>query len=134
MKRMNKKYTKFLIIWAANSLVVFLANWFYPTNVVIGTYRTSFVLAVALTGLLITLFCRGASVFLKKYVQKYLKGRYGMFVFYWVVNAATVWIIARIAPISGFGISSYFWALILGFGLSLGQWLVRQGFKSTKLL
>jgi len=130
---MDKKYSRFLVVWAANSLVVFLANWLYPTNVVLGTYRINLLFAVVLGGLLITVLSRLARIFLKKYVQQYLKGKLGMFVFYGLINTASIWLIARAAPATGLGISSFFWALVLGFSLSVSQWLTRQGLKTFKL-
>ncbi len=131
--KVSKKYTRFLIIWAVNSLAVYLANWFYPTNIVLGTYRLTPVMAVLITGFLITFIARGASAYLKKYVSQYLKGKLGMYVFYGLVNSVGVWLIARFAPATGLGISSFYWALVLGFVLSLTQWLTRQGLKAGKL-
>lgn len=131
---MNKAVIRFIIVWLVNSLVVYLASYFYPVDFVLGTYMLTPVFAALLTGFLIAGTGRLAKAVFAKRVSKWLKGRFGMFVFYFLVNSIAVWLFARLAPVTGFGITAFYWAFVLGLTLSLIQWGVRQVFKALKLV
>ena len=128
-----KHYLRFVLIWLANSLLVYIASALYPTSYVLGTARVSSAIAPFVAGLGLTLICKLGKIALSK-LGVALKGRYAKFVYYWAVNTVAIWILARFAPYSGLGIAAYYWAIFLGFFTSLIQWLLRQAFKRSNLL
>lgn len=128
-----KHYLRFALIWLANSLLIYIAAALYPSSYVLGTAQVSAWLAPFVAGFALTVICKLGKVLLGKLGVE-LKGRYAKFVYYWGINAAGIWILARFAPYSGLGISAYYWALFLGFFTSLLQWLLRQAFKRSNLL
>lgn len=131
---MNIKFLiRFAVIWALNSTLIFLANSYYPSDFVLGNSVLSPINAGIFSGFLLTVFCRLVKPLVRKFGFE-VKGRYKMFAFYWLVNSVGIWLIARIAPFSGLGITAFYWAFALGFVASLVQWLVRQVFKATHLL
>lgn len=129
----SKFYMKFLLIWLVNSLVIWVANALYPGNVVLGTASTSLIAAVIISGFLVTLLCKIVKILFVKLVHLKKTSRLIMFVFYWLVNAAVIWLIARLAPFTGLGISSFYWAIVLGFVLNFFQWVMRQILKIFSL-
>ncbi len=130
---MNSKFlVRFVLVWALNSSLFYLGNMLYPDSLVLGTATLSKGMAAVFSGLLLTILCKMAKPFVTKVGIKSVSGRLKMFVFYWLVNSLAIWIIARLAPISGFGIVAFYWAFLLGLATSLGQWLLRQVFKAVK--
>ncbi len=130
---MNKLWVRFLILWAVNSLIIYLASMLYPVNFVLGTNLISPFWAIVISGFLLTIICKIARPVVQMVGLK-PKGRFMMLAFYWLVNAAAIWLIARVPAFSGFGISRFSWAIGLGFVTNLGQWIARQFFKSSKLI
>lgn len=129
----SKFYLKFLLIWLVNSLIIWAASSLYPSNFVLGTANISFFGAVLISGFLVTLFCKIIKILFVKLVHLKKTSRLIMFVFYWLVNAVVIWFIARLAPFTGFGISSFYWVTALGFVLNFFQWVARQVFKAFNL-
>jgi len=130
---MSKGPLRFLIFWATNSTLILAASWAYPRDFVLGSVYIPKTVAVLFSGFLLTFICKISRPAVSRF-YKDLSGRYKMFVFYFLVNTLGLWLIARIAPISGLGISAYYWAIGFGFVASLIQWLVRQALKSSGLL
>ncbi len=125
---------RFLVVWAANSLVLYLAHLYNPINIVLGTASLSAQTAAVVSGFLLTVLCRIAKRVILRFKIPGLKGRYSMFAYYFVINSVAIWLIARMAPITGLGIRAFYWAFVLGFATSLVQWVLRQVFKVFKLL
>ena len=50
----------------------------------------------------------------------------------WLANSAAVWIVARFAHLTGLGISSYRWALLLGLVVALAQGIFWANAKKAK--
>ncbi len=131
--RILKQYIRYLIIWVINSGIILLANKLYPSNFVLGNAVVPPVYAALLAGLLLMVFDRAMKPIVNKLVLKG-KGRFMMLGIYWLVNFVGIWLIARVSFLSGFGISAFYLAIVLGLAVCLGQWLGRQLFKITKLL
>jgi hypothetical protein len=128
-----KLYLRYIIIWLINSILILLANYFWPTNYVLGNAVIPPVYAALFAGFLLTIFCRAMKPVIKRLIVKE-RSRYVMFGVYWFVNFAGIWIIARLSFLSGFGISAFYYAIVLGFAANFGQWLGRQLFKTLKML
>lgn len=129
----SKDLQKFVVVWAVDSLLFYFVNTFFPQGYELGTATVSVTLAVVLSGFLLALFGRLAKNFSKNSDFR-KKGRPAMFLYYLAVNSLGVWLIARLAAFTGFGIARYHWAIVLGLLATLAQWLVRQVFKSLKLV
>jgi len=107
----------YVIFWP---LLLFLASSIFTVDVVLGTYRFSVFEAAVYSGFWIT--------FLAWVIWDFLKARgismnvkaVAIF-FLWLANSAAVWMVARFAHITGLGISSYRWALLLGLLVALAQ-------------
>ena len=128
-----KLYVRFLIIWFVNASIFLLANNIYPRNYVLGNAVIPPVFAGIFAGFLLTIFTKAVRPILNKLGIK-TQGRLTMIVFYLGLNSFGIWLIARLAIISAFGIPAFYWAFPLGGVAWLGQWLSRQIFKATDLL
>ncbi len=129
----SKFLTRFAVVLVANSAVIYLVALIFPTDIVLGTYQLSSLVAAVLTGFLITVFCLVLKN-LRKTLNFKLKGREQHVAYYWLVNSVGLWLFAQLAPFTGFGISAFYWAFFLGVALTFTQWLVRQLLKSQKLI
>lgn len=107
----------------ANTIVVLLANMFFPQAVVLGHHRLSPLLGAVYAMSFVALIGVGVMP-----VVEYLANQKGTqltnthwLILYWVVNAGGVWLVGRFAEIVGMGISSWIVAVILGLVLDLVQ-------------
>jgi uncharacterized membrane protein YvlD (DUF360 family) len=126
-----KQYIRYIIVWAINTGLILAANTYFPLNYVLGNAVIPPVYAAIFAGFLLTVFDKAMKPVIEKLVKRE-QNRYVMFGIYWLVNALGIWIIARLSFLSGFGISAYYFALILGLAASLGQWIGRQLFKAVR--
>lgn len=112
-----EKRLLYIFFWP---LLLFLAANIFTIDVVLGTYRFSAFEAAVYSGFWIT--------FLAWVVWDFIKAR-GIslnnkalaITVLWLANSAAVWIVARFAHLTGLGISSYRWALLLGLVVALAQ-------------
>lgn len=128
-----KTYSRFLIVWFINFLIVYYANSLYPMYYALGNAGLSLIKAAIFSAFLLTLAGRIAKTVLPSWGIK-TKGRYQKFLLYWLTNSAAIWLIARFSFVTGFGIRAYYYALVLGFIACLAQWLLRQVFKYAKII
>jgi hypothetical protein len=101
-------------------LLLFLAASVFTVDVVLGTYRFSTLEAAVYAGFWITFLAWIVWDFIKARGIS-LNNRVLAVVALWLANSAAVWIVARFAHLSGLGISSYRWALLLGLVVALAQ-------------
>lgn len=131
---MNKKFLlRFISYWISNTLVLSLANSLYPDFFELGNANLNSTLAAVFSGFLLTVLlflARG----LARTQELPKKGRFVMFVYYWLAGSAGIWLIARIATVSGFGIARYTWAIAAGFATALSHWILRQALKGMKMV
>ncbi|MFC1710364.1 hypothetical protein ACFL0F_01745 [Patescibacteria group bacterium] len=126
------KYLSFIIHWLFNSAIIYLISRLLPLNVVLGNFWLNSFLAALMTGILLT-FLAHIKKELFKVVGINIKGRFINFIIYFAINTFGIWILARIPNVSGIGISTYYYAIGVGFILNVFQWGVRQGLKSVSL-
>ncbi len=113
----------YFVLFTVNSLVVLLANSLFPQHVVLGTGHIS--VGWALIHAMGTLAL--LDVFAIPFVHEQEKKRGSMFSpqewmgVYFVLNFIGVWGVARFAEQLGFGISSWFVALVLAVVLDVFQ-------------
>lgn len=124
MKKTDKTQILLLLkMLIANGLIIYLAAYFYPGTVVLGNASLSSMAALIVTAILLTLIISQVEPLLKLTKVK-LKGDFSLAVFYGLVNIIGLWIIARAAIYTGFGISTVSVAVVLGVVLNLAQYLV----------
>lgn len=128
-----KKHTPCLSFWLLNSAVLYLATVVCPVNFELGNFWLSKTAAAFLAGFWLTILVWLAKPAITKLKIK-LKGREKMFLFYWFCNFVAIWVVARFAPFTGFGISRYYWAIGLAFVLNFAQWLLWQYLKKAELV
>ncbi|MGB6881755.1 MAG: hypothetical protein WBD86_00410 [Microgenomates group bacterium] len=128
-----KKYLPFLSFWFINSLFLYLAVLVRPLNFELGNFWLSRCAATFWAGFWLTALVEAAKSLEIKLNFK-LKGKAKIFAFFWLANSATIWIVARFAALTGFGISRYYWAIALGLVVNVGQWIVWQILESAKLV
>ncbi|OGG21969.1 hypothetical protein A3D03_02170 [Candidatus Gottesmanbacteria bacterium RIFCSPHIGHO2_02_FULL_40_13] len=124
MKKTDK--TQILLLFKmliANGLIIYLAAYFYPGSVVLGNASLSSMAALTVTAILLTLIISQVEPLLKL-AKVRLKGDFAMAIVYGLVNIIGLWIIARTAIYTGFGISTVSVAVILGVVLNLAQYFV----------
>jgi uncharacterized membrane protein YvlD (DUF360 family) len=131
---MDKKFAiKFVSYWVVNSLVLALSNSFFPDYYVLGNAYLSIPSAVIFSGFLLTILLLLAKG-LAKTRSFSIKGRVFMYLYYAAAASAGIWLVARIANVSGFGIARFTWAIAAGLVVSFANWLLRQAFKGMKIV
>jgi uncharacterized membrane protein YvlD (DUF360 family) len=113
----------FLVFWVLNLVVFFVAHWLFREQVVFGN-----ILLPYWAALLVASFLQTGVVFLVKPILVRsglkLKGDLNWVLIYTVANIVTVWVLARLAFLTGFGISSFIVAIVLGIILIICQWIL----------
>ena len=127
-----KDHILYLGWWLVTSIVLYIISTVSSGNVVLGTFKYTIGEAAVYAGFwatfLVWLFwdfaqARGWN----------LKGTFQTFVFFWILNIAAIWLVARFAPITGVGITSYVWAIIVAFVVDLAQTAVWTSFSRSSL-
>lgn len=130
---MDKKFiVKFVGYWIVNTIVLSLANTFFPDALEMGNEYLSLPMSAVISGFLLTallLLAKG----LAKTRNVQTKGRYIMFLYYSFSASLAIWLIARLASLSGFGIVKYTWAIGAGVAVAFFNWLLRRVFKGLKM-
>ncbi|MBI4153633.1 phage holin family protein [Candidatus Woesebacteria bacterium] len=122
--RKLKKYYGFLAFWVLDSLLLYLASLVYPAAYTLGTFRLSTLGAGVVAGFIWTVliwFSEPLVSIIKLKVSDKMK-----MAFYLLANFVSLWLVARIAPYSGFGVASFVWAFVLALVANLAQYLVMK--------
>lgn len=115
----------YILYWAVNTLVIKLAFILFPLGVVLGTYRLNPTEAAIYAGFWVTFIIWTAwdfAIARKISLEKPVKN----FVYFLIVNTVAVWIVTRFAPLSGMGIISFWWAIVIGIIISILHKLVKR--------
>lgn len=128
-----KKSIPYISFWILNSSIFYLGSIVFPKNIELGTFRVPENLAPFWAGALLTFI-----VWFSKPIVVQLgfkpQGEIQAFLYYAVANSVTLWILARFAEFSGFGISRFYWAIGLGLVINLLQMGFWQFFKKYNLV
>lgn len=111
----------FVSFWVSNSLFFYLAFLIWPGALVLGNNIRSPIVSSLLSGLILTLILSSVPFILKKSNLK-VKDEMKMALVYFIFNAVGIWLIARMATVTGFGISGFWVALVLAFIVNFIQW------------
>ena len=119
-----KKYYGFISFWLLDSLLLYLATVVYPAAYTLGTFRLSTLWAAILAGFIWTVlvfFSEPIVAIVKLKVPDTMK-----LVFYLFVNFVALWLVARIAFFSGFGVASFVWVFVLALVANFVQYFVMK--------
>ena len=128
-----KKYIPYVSFWLLNSALIYITNILRPQNFELGTATIPKNVAFLWAGAWLTFIVLTSRYILANLGVK-LKERALTFLYYWGANSVVIWVLARLAEYSGFGISRFYWAIALGFVVNVAQWGLWQVLKSYKLL
>jgi len=107
-------------------LIIFLGLMLYPENMVFGNDLVSPFIGFLIALCVVFLFqYLSISLVTTSYIRKY-KSETVKLTGMAVMNIAGVWLVGRFARFSGFGISSFWIAVILGIILTLAVYLVKK--------
>lgn len=130
---MDKKFlVRFIGFWVVNSLILALANTFFPGSSQLGNAFLNTPAAAIFSGFLLTVLLLLAKG-LAKSANLTKNGRGIMFLYYAGAASFATWLVARVAVVSGFGIVKFTWAFVIGVTISVANWLLRQAYKGMKL-
>lgn len=113
----------YVVMLLVSMLVIGLANWFFPTYVVLGTAKLSPMWALCLSAGKLALITT-AVMPLVTYREWKMKRNYtpkDWMVTYLIVDVIMVWLVSRFAQYLGLGISSWWVAVLLGTALDWAQ-------------
>lgn len=113
----------FLLLWLVNALVIALTNFVMPHQIVLGTISISPFAALVLSSGILAWF---ATVTLPLFTEIEIRKKIVLTPQHWmigylVLNAISVWIIARFSDVIGLGISSWVYVLLLAAVLDVVQ-------------
>ncbi|KKU10031.1 MAG: hypothetical protein UX13_C0022G0002 [Candidatus Woesebacteria bacterium GW2011_GWB1_45_5] len=95
---------------------------FYPDSFIFGTYRMSVFVSTLTAGFVWTFLVWLAGSFMGMFTKK--KRRGVMFGFYFLANFVALWLTARMAPLTGFGATSFVWLIYLALVADTVQYIV----------
>jgi len=116
----------YFAFFLVNSLVIYLANQFYPQQVVLGTLCINNLWAVIHSMSTLALINTLAIPLVRELEKKQdrVLSTFEWFVIYFLVNLAGIWVIGRFAEQLGLGIASWLVAAVLALILDLLQGVV----------
>ena len=126
-----EKYKKFLVLWLVNTVLLYLAPKLMPGNYTLGSSSLSPIQSAVIMGFIWNWVLWHTGDYLKEFEIK-LKGALPMMLIYLGVNFALLWLIARFAVITSFGVSSYMYVLLLAAVANFIQYLTWQAMDKRK--
>lgn len=123
MKKDNKNLKVWLINIFTIALVLYLSSLLYPEDVVFGNNLISLPLAIIFNALILTGILALIKPILFKLKLKKMNDMYWS-LSYAVTNIVVIWLLAKFAVNTGFGISSFIVAVGLGLVLTIIQYFL----------
>ena len=123
MKNNNNQTTLWLLTYSVNAVIIYLAGILFPHNVAIGNTSVESWASILVTALLVTVVLMLVEPSLKALKIKVSNSAH-IGIIYGIVNILALWILARGANWTGFGITSLWVAVILGLVLNLAQFVI----------
>ena len=108
----QKKAVSFLTFWVVNTVVLLLANAIFGSNVAVGNQSISTGLSAIFAGLVLTALIPLAPKAVEQTGFK-IKNQNVWPVIFLSLNIVTLWILKRLAVVTGLGIASILWVIIL---------------------
>lgn len=115
------KVIKFLIYWIVNSAILIFTSAIFVNNVVLGNDKLPGSLAGVLSGLILTGLYYFIPVGVRKIDYK-VKDENHLTIILFVASVVVIWIIKRLAIITGLGISNNLFVLLVAVFVTFGIW------------
>lgn len=122
-------------MWFVDAVLIWLANMWFPVNFVLGSMKVSAWMGIIMSSFLWTLLIWFTQPLANKFKIK-LSGSLHMAIAYFVANFVVLWLVARLGPVIGFGVSGWTYVLGLAFVANLvqyGTWVLLAKFKLAKM-
>lgn len=119
--KFSTDFISFFGFWAINAIIIFLAQATVKSQVVVGNIFVPWILSLVITSLTLTILISAIMPFLKV-LKIEAKNELFLGILYLIVNIGAIWLLARAAQLTGFGIASYLVAVILGIILNIIQY------------
>lgn len=123
MKKNTNQTTFWLLTYAANAIILYVAGLLYPQAVVLGNAIVESWTALLVNALLVTVALMMVVPVLNKFQLK-LGNTFYMGLIFGIVNVAALWLLSRGANWTGLGLSSVWIAIILGIVLNIVQFII----------
>ena len=120
-----KRVKNFILYWIHNGIIIYFANQIFPTKFVLENYRLTEFYSILISAFLLTLFLELASIGLSK-VKKIKFDNNNRFLVFWIANFVGLWLIARMAPLTGFGVVRFTWLIGLSFLVNILQSILHR--------
>ena len=121
----QKKAVSFLTFWVVNTVVILGANAVFGGNVAVGNQSISTGLSAIFAGLALTALIPLAPKAVEQTGYK-IKNRNVWPAIFLASNIVVLWILKRLAVVTGLGISSILWVLILAIVITLVELAVAK--------
>ena len=108
----QKKAVSFLTFWVVNTVVLLIANAIFGGNIAVGNQSISTGLSAIFAGLILTALIHLAPIAVEKNGYK-IKNQNVLPAIFLASNVVVLWVLKRLAVVTGFGISSILWVIIL---------------------
>jgi len=108
----QKKAVSFLTFWVVNTVVLLIVNAIFGGNIVVGNQSISTGLSAIFAGLVLTALIPLAPKAVEHTGFK-IKNQNVWPVIFFSLNIVTLWILKRLAVVTGLGIASILWVIIL---------------------
>lgn len=99
--------------WIFDSIVIYLFGLAFPGSIVLGNWRFGPIEAAVYAGFWVTFF---VWVLWDFAIAKSIKFDMGIITlgYFWSANIFAFWVVSRFSQYLGFGITRYFWAILIG--------------------
>lgn len=123
---MDQKNLKIhIFIWLATIIFLLISTAIFPQNIVLGTVKISKIFAAILNGLVLTAVIHYVPYIAIKLDLK-LKGDKADLVSFFAANFVFIWILKKFAFVTGLGVSSILFVIILAVIITLVQFKVKK--------
>jgi len=113
-------HTLYLLYWLVSFCVFYLASFFFPSHFVLGNWKYTDLEAAIYSSFWLVVFVWVVWDFLLSRGIKFKDDLVTWF-YFWMVNSAGIWLVAKMAKLLGLGISSWYWAVGVGFFVNFFQ-------------
>lgn len=121
----QKKAVSFLTFWVINTVVLLIANAIFGGNVVVGNQSISTGLSAIFAGLILTALIPLAPKAVEQSGLK-IKNQNVWPAIFLALNIVTLWILKRLAIVTGLGIASILWVIVLAIVVTIVELAVAK--------
>ena len=126
LKRYSLSSRQYVLLAVADLFIIFFGQILYPDQIVVGNERLMLYFGLLIAAALFLIFQYFSLLAIKTaQVRKYKSEALNLLLMAGV-NTAGVWLTGRFSAMTGFGISSYLIAVILGIILTTAVYLVKR--------